>query len=51
MVTQVAPFDIAAKQALLEAATMDARSELLIQFMQFFRMHQQRGGDDRATLQ
>jgi len=51
MVAQVAPFDAVAKQALLEAPTIDDRSELLIQFMQFFRMHQQAGGDDRATLQ
>jgi Lon protease-like protein len=51
MVSQVSPFDTVAKQALLEAPTIDDRSELLIQFMQFFRMHQQQGGDDRATLQ
>ncbi|WP_299321520.1 LON peptidase substrate-binding domain-containing protein [Parasphingopyxis sp.] len=51
MVSQVSPFDTVAKQALVEAATIDDRSELLIQFMQFFRMHQQAGGDDRATLQ
>ncbi|NNC73425.1 MAG: ATP-dependent protease [Sphingomonadaceae bacterium] len=51
MIAQVAPFDVAAKQALLEAPGIDERSELLIQFMQFFRMHQASGGDDRATLQ
>ena len=51
MVSQVSPFDTVAKQALLEAATIDDRSELLIQFMQFFRMHQQQGGDEHATLQ
>ena len=51
MVAQVSPFDTVAKQALLEAPTIEERSELLIQFMQFFRMHQQSGGDDRATLQ
>ncbi|MBC2776312.1 LON peptidase substrate-binding domain-containing protein [Parasphingopyxis marina] len=51
MITQVAPFDIASKQALLEAASMEERSEMLIQFMEFFRMHQATGGDDRATLQ
>lgn len=51
MIAQVAPFDTVAKQALIEAPTIDDRSELLIQFMQFFRMHQQSGGDDRATLQ
>ncbi len=51
MIAQVSPFDTVAKQALLEAPTIEERSELLIQFMQFFRMHQQTGGDDRATLQ
>lgn len=51
MAAQVAPFDVAAKQALLEAPTVADRAELLIQFMQFFRMHQETGGDDRATLQ
>lgn len=51
MVSQVSPFDTVAKQALLEAQTIDDRSELLIQFMQFFRMHQQQGGDEHATLQ
>lgn len=51
MIAQVAPFDVAAKQALLEAPTIAERSELLVQFMQFFRMHQVSGGDDRATLQ
>ncbi|MFN2258412.1 MAG: LON peptidase substrate-binding domain-containing protein [Parasphingopyxis sp.] len=51
MAAQVSPFDVAAKQALLEAPTLAERTELLIQFMQFFRMHQETGGDDRATLQ
>ena len=51
MCAQVSPFDIAAKQALLEAPDIAERAELLIQFMQFFRLHQQGGGDDRATLQ
>ena len=51
MAAQVSPFDVAAKQALLEAPGIDDRAEMLIQFMEFFRMHQQRGGDDRATLQ
>lgn len=51
MISQISPFDTVAKQALLEAPTIEDRSELLIQFMQFFRMHQQQGGDDRATLQ
>ncbi len=51
MIAQIAPFDVAAKQALLEAPGIDGRAELLIQFMEFFRRHQASGGDDRATLQ
>ncbi|MXO59738.1 ATP-dependent protease [Altererythrobacter salegens] len=35
-VAQIAPFDAAAKQALLEAGTIAERCELLIQLMQFF---------------
>lgn len=48
-VSQIAPFDPAAKQALLEAGTVQERCELLIQLMQFFS----RSGpdEDRATLQ
>ena len=49
-VSQIAPFDAAAKQALLEAPTVNARCELLVQLMQFFGKHD--GGDDnRVTLQ
>lgn len=49
-IAQIAPFDIAAKQALLEAATLDDRAELIIQLMQFFG---RRSGerDDPVTLQ
>ena len=35
-VSQIAPFDAAAKQALLEAPNIAARCELLVQLMQFF---------------
>ena len=35
-VSQIAPFDAASKQALLEAPTLTARCELLMQLMQFF---------------
>lgn len=35
-VSQIAPFDLAAKQALLEADTLSERCQLLIQLMQFF---------------
>ena len=49
-VSQIAPFDAAAKQALLEADGIAARCELLIQLMQFFGKHD--GGYDGAvTLQ
>jgi Lon protease-like protein len=48
-VSQIAPFDAAAKQALLEAEGINARCELLVQLMQFFGRHE--GGDDEATLQ
>lgn len=48
-IAQIAPFDVAAKQALLEAPTIADRAELLVQFMQFFGLHD--GDDDSATLQ
>lgn len=47
--SQIAPFDLAAKQALLEAPTLPARCELLIQLMQFFGRRD--SGDPRVTLQ
>lgn len=49
-VSQIAPFDGAAKQALLEADTLADRCELLVQLMQFFG---RRDSDDggRVTLQ
>lgn len=47
-IAQIAPFDAAAKQALLEAPTLAERSDLIIQLMQFFGRHD---GDDRVTLQ
>lgn len=49
IIAQIAPFDAAAKQALLEARGLAARSELLVQLMQFFGRHD--GSDDRVTLQ
>jgi uncharacterized protein len=36
-IAQVAPFDVGAKQALLEAETLDNRADLLVQLMQFLR--------------
>jgi uncharacterized protein len=37
-IAQIAPLDVGSKQALLEAADIAARCELLVQFMQFQRM-------------
>ena len=48
-VSQIAPFDAAAKQALLEADGISARCELLVQLMQFFSRRD--SDDDRVTLQ
>lgn len=48
-IAQVAPFDAAAKQALLETARLDARADLVVQLMQFFGRFD--GDDGRATLQ
>ncbi|WP_423141193.1 LON peptidase substrate-binding domain-containing protein [Parablastomonas sp. CN1-191] len=48
-VSQIAPFDPAAKQALLEADSLSARCELLVQLMQFFGKRD--GDEDRVTLQ
>ena len=48
-VAQIAPFDLAAKQALLEAHTLAARCELLIQLMQFFGRRDR--DDGQVTLQ
>ena len=48
-VSQIAPFDPAAKQALLEADSISERCELLIQLMQFFARRD--GGDEIITLQ
>jgi uncharacterized protein len=49
-IAQIAPFDAAAKQALLEAATLDERADMIIQLMHFFG---RRSGDadDPVTLQ
>jgi len=48
-VSQIAPFDPASKQALLEAETLTARCELLVQLMQFYGRHD--GGEEIVTLQ
>ena len=48
-VSQIAPFDSAAKQALLEAADITTRCELLVQLMQFFGRRD--SDEDGVTLQ
>lgn len=48
-VSQIAPFDAAAKQALLEAPLLSDRCELLVQLMQFFGRRDSDEG--RVTLQ
>lgn len=48
-IAQIAPFDVAAKQALLESLTVPDRADLLVQFLQFFRL--QDGGGGGGTLQ
>jgi Lon protease-like protein len=47
-IAQIAPFDTAAKQALLEAPDLETRADRIIQLMQFFGRHD---GEDRVTLQ
>ncbi|MBA4049349.1 MAG: ATP-dependent protease [Sphingomonas sp.] len=47
-VAQIAPFDVAAKQALLESPDLEDRAEMLVQLMQFFGRHD---GEDSVTLQ
>lgn len=49
-VSQIAPFDAAAKQALLEADGISQRCELLVQLMQFFGRRPDRD-EDGITLQ
>jgi len=46
-IAQIAPFDAASKQALLETGALSDRAELIVQLMQFFGRH----GEDGATLQ
>ncbi|ATY33187.1 LON peptidase substrate-binding domain-containing protein [Sphingomonas psychrotolerans] len=47
-IAQIAPFDVASKQALLEANGLSARADLIVQLMQFFGRHGEEGG---VTLQ
>ena len=50
-IAQVAPFDVGAKQALLEQPTLDGRADLLVQLMQFHRMAVTGGVEIEPTLQ
>jgi Lon protease-like protein len=50
-IAQVAPFDVGAKQALLEEATLNDRADLLVQLMQFHRMAVTGGVEIEPTLQ
>jgi Lon protease-like protein len=49
VIAQIAPFDSAAKQALLEVRGLGNRSELIVQMLRFFGRHD--GSDDGVTLQ
>lgn len=48
-VAQIAPFDPASKQALLEATDLRTRCDVMIQLMQFFALRDD--GDEIVTLQ
>lgn len=49
-VSQIAPFDPASKQGLLEAESLSQRCEMLVQLMQFYGQHGDRD-EDGSTLQ
>ena len=50
-IAQVAPFDVGAKQALLEQEALAGRADLLVQLMQFHRMAVTGGVESEPTLQ
>jgi Lon protease-like protein len=50
-IAQVAPFDVGAKQALLEQSTLTERADLLVQLMQFHRAAVSGGIEIEPTLQ
>ena len=47
-IAQIAPFDVASKQALLEADSLTERANLIVQLMHFFGRH---GDNGEGTLQ
>jgi hypothetical protein len=50
-IAQVAPFDVGAKQALLEEASLEGRADLLVQLMQFHRAAVNGGTEIEPTIQ
>jgi uncharacterized protein len=50
-IAQVAPFDVGAKQALLEQPTLPERADLLVQLMQFHRAAVTGGVEIEPTIQ
>jgi len=50
-IAQVAPFDVGAKQALLEQPTLAGRADLLVQLMQFHRAAVNGGTEIEPTIQ
>jgi hypothetical protein len=50
-IAQVAPFDVGAKQALLEQSTLNGRADLLVQIMQFHRAAVNGGVEIEPTIQ
>ncbi|HEU5481764.1 MAG TPA: LON peptidase substrate-binding domain-containing protein, partial [Sphingomicrobium sp.] len=50
-IAQVAPFDVGAKQALLEQASLEGRADLLVQLMQFHRAAVSGGAEMEPTIQ
>lgn len=50
-IAQVAPFDVGAKQALLEQAGLAGRADLLVQLMQFHRAAVSGGTEIEPTIQ
>jgi Lon protease-like protein len=50
-IAQVAPFDVGAKQALLEQPSLDSRADLLVQLMQFHRAAVTGGIEVEPTIQ
>jgi Lon protease-like protein len=50
-IAQVAPFDVATKQALLEAPHIGERADLVVQFLRFFRLGEEDDDGNGATLQ